>query len=340
MSDFSLQILHDILKLIKQFSEDYKDIFSLPIITVPSSAFGIYLANLLLKAKDNHKERKETAILFRNAIKSHVRDLGHVNLYTSSGYIQNKEIIELYQSKFDDNELFVTAFKKVGIYKSKEIELISQYYVSLKESLNHLTRLFLANDKNQKNTRFAIVRISITTTLVYGLLCNYSLGYRYSREKHSELKKNYLSDYYQIINELKEEFNYNKSLYIINNTLCKDFIFKLEFARNIYQEINKYNFNIKRESIYICRAILNRDITTVDTSTKKLVVVILNKDNIVMFGKTKEEATKNCQDRFRYFLNNSNNQLSQNFPTATKLTQNKIDKLIEETKYEVHIVSP
>ena len=88
MSDFSLSMLTE---FIKSFATNYKDVFSLPMVTVPSSVLAIYLANLLLKAKDSQKERKETAILFINTINSHITNLSDINLHVSSGHKKIKD---------------------------------------------------------------------------------------------------------------------------------------------------------------------------------------------------------------------------------------------------------
>ena len=234
----------------------------------------------------------------------------------------------------------MAALKKIGIYNLLEIDLISKYFESLKRSQSNLKKLFLAGNNYQQKTRILITKLSLVTTLIHGLVCVFFLSSKFSSKKYNQVRKEYIRDYYRIINDFKKQFSYDKSLYILDNILCNDLINRLKYARKIYKQINRYKINCNRESIYICRALLKHNITTIDKSTNSPIVVIEKKDNIVVFGKSKEESITTCKRRFKSFIDDENSQIAQNYPSANKLAQSKIDSLIEEAKYEAHIISP
>lgn len=123
---------------INSFLKTYQDILNFPLVTVLVTTLSIFLGNTLIRYFTDRKEKREYAILFINAIESHINILEIVFSKIDLGWlgenllIDDREYIEVYKSNLIENKGFDIAFNKIGIFNENEIDLVSRYDKNLK----------------------------------------------------------------------------------------------------------------------------------------------------------------------------------------------------------------
>lgn len=320
------------IDLIKNFADNYRNIFSIPIITFISTALGIFAGNKMLRFFLDSKERREISVLLTSSIDRQVTNLGFINLYASlEPDTKNIAYAKIYQSEFDNDEPFKIAFNRIGIYKESEIKLISDYYVQLRQCLNYTKRYFLESKSNNNSMIpiYRIIKTSLLFTQLTGLLCVYNFSINYSNSNKDELTKQFVNDYHKIIDEYVENFDYSW-FYISNTKLIQDIIDRFNKLRKEYNRYNYFSDSNDVNSIYICRVSLNKlySQTTVCNQTgNNIIQVFINKnDDIVAFGNSKKESKEKCVALIKNTL-------------ETLLSPQEIDDLLNQQNFESYIIS-
>jgi hypothetical protein len=153
-SGFIFQIVYSNRVSIQRFSDNYKNLLSLPI-SIISTILALFLGNTLLRKIAEQKEKKEIAILFENTIDTHIKIIGFIDCYLKpSGLYSNdfqkvetlKKFIDIYLSQLKDDVYYETTFKRVGIYNKNEIDFISLYSIEKQFFISYLKRFLVRLD--------------------------------------------------------------------------------------------------------------------------------------------------------------------------------------------------
>ena len=176
-SGFIFQLVYSNRLSIRIFSNCYKDLFSLPPISIISTILAVFLGNTLLRKIAEKKEKKEIAILFENTIDTHIRIIRFIDCYLQSSELYSIEIpkdenlrkfIDIYLSPLKDDVYYETAFKKVGIYNEYEIDFISLYSSEKQLFVSYLERLLIRLDnliearKNNQNQKILEAKLDFS----------------------------------------------------------------------------------------------------------------------------------------------------------------------------------
>lgn len=340
-SGFVVQLIYSNLELLKKFAEEYKNIFSLPIITIFATAIGIFLGNTLLRLRAENKERREIAILLINTIDAQIKSMGFINKYLTEfetqvlmsnnkakldDAIKSRDKIRVYFSQLSHDIYFETAFKKIGIYNEDDIDIISLYSTQKQQLLNYTNRLMIDFEqlKNQSPNIliFEIVKSSIVTTIFFGYLSLIEISKYYSSNKICVEQDNFEKSWIALLNQL------NRNISLINKDLCEDFLKTINFVKDNYQEIFD-NRNIKQiKPYYVCVITINIDIINKTLNTGRISNAILSSEkNIIAFGESEEMAKQSSQEKLKNILsdrmssiysNNDINQLMQKLDVKIK----------------------
>ncbi|MDJ0515445.1 MAG: hypothetical protein QNJ74_04005 [Trichodesmium sp. MO_231.B1] len=121
---FIFQIISVNFGKINSFLETYQNILNFPLVTILVTTASIFLGNTLIRYFTDRKEKREFAILFINAIESHINILEQVfpqidlKSIKTEGRIstERREYIEIYQSNLIEDKGYDIAFNKIGIF--------------------------------------------------------------------------------------------------------------------------------------------------------------------------------------------------------------------------------
>ncbi|TAF06829.1 MAG: hypothetical protein EAZ77_11575 [Nostocales cyanobacterium] len=293
LSGFLCQILVSNIEYIKKFSTDYEAIFKLPFITILATASGIFMGNLILKYfVTDKKERKEFAILFMKTIDLQIQNIAFINSYLSeisninkesNEYLYKKESLEIYLNQLENDKYYETAFKKIGIYDEKEIEMVHEYSIWLRNSVYYTKRSLLKNSQ----LKLEQVQISVISTFILGSLCSSYLADKYLNQASLDEKKNF----YKSFDMLTEFLDKNIHLDIV---ISKDFINRMKYIKGKFQEMSSPSISITpKEKFYVCI----------------MPIKLNNKDVIITFIKaqSEEEAKQKGINSLKPELNNTFN---------------------------------
>ncbi|MCC3550914.1 hypothetical protein [Microcoleus sp. PH2017_24_DOB_U_A] len=154
-SGFIFQLVYSNRVSIQIFSDNYKNLLSLPPISIISTILAVFLGNTLLRKIAEQKEKKEIAILFENTIDTHIKIIRFIDCYLKSSELYSndiqkvenlKKIIDIYLSQLKDDVYYETTFKKVGIYNENEIDFISLYSSEKQLFISYLKRFLIRLD--------------------------------------------------------------------------------------------------------------------------------------------------------------------------------------------------
>lgn len=167
-SGFIFQLLYSNRESIQIFSDNYKNLLSLPPISIISTILAVFLGNTLLRKIAEQKEKKEIAILFENTIDTHIKIIRFIDIYLKPSELYSndfqkvenlKKFIDIYLSQLKDDVYYETTFKKVGIYNENEIDFISLYSTEKQLFISYLKRFLIRLDnwidalKNNQNNQ-------------------------------------------------------------------------------------------------------------------------------------------------------------------------------------------
>lgn len=335
LGGFLFQLIINNIEKITIFVGKYDKVLSFPII---SSAIGIFLANRILKYFTDKKNKKETSVLFVNAIDSQIRDLSCLNFYLIKDKMEeNLDSIRFYNEKLNNNKFYTTAFNKIGIYEELEIDIISKYSINLQEFSSYIQQLlqefsnykqetllkfpFQDEDKDlhsQSKTEyhyirtFIIAKISISIALILGFLATYVLSKYFAKKYFSNPKKTFIEDYEKIIKELQDKFKLSH-FHILNRIIAEDLVDRLIYIRNRYLELeDSIDYQKQRKPIFICRLSVNEDIIfpreeydVEENYTTRFITLFSSTHDIVTFGDSKESASRKAKNIVESRLNDT-----------------------------------
>lgn len=216
-SGFIFQIVYSNRGSIQDFSEHYKNLLSLPPISIISTILALFLGNTLLRKIAEQKEKKEIAILFENTIDTHIKIIGFIDCYLKPSELYSndfqkvenlKKFIDIYLSSLKDDVYYETTFKKVGIYNENEIDFISLYSTEKQLFIIYLKRFLIRLDNwinalknnqhnqvilnNNKDDLSLILEITIFSSLktkFFATLCLLIFSVYSNSEKQSSYQK-------------------------------------------------------------------------------------------------------------------------------------------------------
>jgi len=226
-----------------------KNIIDFPGASILTTVLGIFIGNTILRFFSNQKEQREISILFINSIKSQLTLLKQANLWLFINHIEEYEnIIRIYISKLNSDKTYDTAFNRIGIYNSDEINLISKYSIEIKEFLIYIERLFIENSKDKESiptkNLVSTVKIYATTVIILGYLCVFTLSQQYFKEEANKLEKEFVDTFDDLINHLQEYFQFS-DFYLLDRQVSRKLATTLIYVREKYKlNGKKYIINI------------------------------------------------------------------------------------------------
>ncbi|MGD1717236.1 hypothetical protein [Dapis sp. BLCC M172] len=242
-----------------------------PLVTILATTASIFLGNTLIRYFTDRKEKTEFAVLFINAIESHISDLSKINSSILEirkriiiiRHISGEEDVEIYKGGEDckiyklsliENKSYDTAFDKIGIFNESEIDLASLYNKYLKESL-YLIDIFCRQ-------YFTKIQIVIPITQILGCLCIYQLSLNYSRQYSAKYRENFLEECSYILTLFVEtnlfpNYSYYTESSIISRNMSDSLIEVLKYIREKYRKIDKAKDTNNRQPVYLFRALIN-----------------------------------------------------------------------------------
>ncbi|MGK7930883.1 MAG: hypothetical protein AB4041_05550 [Microcystaceae cyanobacterium] len=317
---------------LKNFASEYKDVFSLPLFTILATVIAIFLGNSLLKYIADKKEKKEIAILFVNTIKSHLKVLKKINdiLYLSVKNLEgNKKYIEIYMKQLKDNKYYETAYKKIGLFSTEEIDLVSRYSIAFDESLSDLERISVLVEKEQseeeKQIEFSLVKSKILSILFLGYLTTCALS-RYVGSNLQELNEQFFDDYHQLAeSSFKEFIRYSETKHFMIADKLED---ELQLIRNYYQQFIKGDHSSRYAPIYIAVTTINKK--ALETNIDSAIMAYLTiDDTAISVDNSKSKAINFSQRTLKLFLEQSK-----------KYSNNEITEIMNHTTTTCMIISP
>ena len=216
ISFISLRFIFEIISVnvnnINTFFERYQYILDFPLFPALGTGLGIIIGNTVINYVTDRKKRTEFAVLFINAIESHISDFSKINssilgirqrIITKQmlgeedveTYAEGGEDVEIYKGGKDckiyklsliENKSYNTAFDKIGIFNESEIDLASLYNRYLKQSL-YLIDIFYRQ-------YFTQIQIGMPITQILGCLCIYQLSLNYSRQYSAKYREKFLEE--------------------------------------------------------------------------------------------------------------------------------------------------
>ncbi len=268
---FIFEIISVNVNNINSFLETYKNILNFPLVTILATTASIFLGNTLIRYFTDRKEKTEFAVLFINAIESHISDLSKINSSILGirkriiiiRHISGEEDVEIYKGGEDckiyklsliENKSYNTAFNKIGIFNESEIDLASLYNTYLKESL-YLIDIFCRQ-------YFTQIQIVIPITQILGCLCIYQLSLNYSRQYSAKYKEKFLEECSYILTLVVEtnlfpNYSYCTESSIISRNMSDSLIEVLKDIREKYRKIDKAKDTNNRQPVYLFRALIN-----------------------------------------------------------------------------------
>lgn len=249
-SGFIFQIVYSNRESIQDFSEHYKNLLSLPPISIISTILALFLGNTLLRKIAEQKEKKEIAILFENTIETHIRIIGFIDCYLKpSGLYSNdfqkvetlKKFIDIYLSQLKDDVYYETTFKRVGIYNKNEIDFISLYSIEKQFFISYLKRFLVRLDNwidalknnqhnqlilnnNNKGDLSLMLEITIFSSLktkFFATLCLLIFSVYSNSEKQSSYQKD-LQDISDIFSNLIQKKTLPSLDFVVNRNRYLD----------------------------------------------------------------------------------------------------------------------
>ncbi|NEQ35902.1 MAG: hypothetical protein F6K40_06210 [Okeania sp. SIO3I5] len=372
---FIFQIISVNIDKLNSFLETYQDILKFPL-TVLVTAASIFLGNTLIRYFTDRKEKREFAILFINAIESHINILEIVFSQINLGclgedlIIDDREYIEVYKSSLIENKGYDIAFNKIGIFNENEINLVSRYDKNLKESVFHINIFcctmsgdtetyhekikeisfklkFLTNtEKHYLIMSFNGVKIIIPITIILGYLCIYQLSLNYLRRNLAKDRGNFLENFDSKWEALWRVFwsqftsykSNNITFHVLKRRLSDNLIDELKYIRESYRKIDKAKNTKNREPIYLFRILINNyiDLTGTPKNGDKHTRIKILSNQEDFIGLTSEIPTITLIDHAKPFLKRY---IKESCKTE-KILEEDIDKFIENCKYESYIISP
>lgn len=242
-SGFIFQVIYTNRALINQVAKSYRDLLSLPPITIMSTILAIFLGNSLLRKIADDKERREVAILFRNTIDMNLDCMKFIFVYLTSNdvdsLLKNNRIedenlrfsneitynlLEAHRNRINTHFLqlkgdiyYETAFKKIGIYGENEIDSISLYTSQKQKLIGSLERvlislnqiIFLLDKDNLPEIKDALEKQFIfeTEIAIFKLIKTEILGFlcllKLFQYSEKQRQNNYQEDFEKILNQLR-----------------------------------------------------------------------------------------------------------------------------------------
>ncbi|WP_040484706.1 hypothetical protein [Lyngbya aestuarii] len=353
LSGFITQTGFDNYENFKNFIVENKDLLNFPIV---STVLALYLVNKASTDRANKKERRETSILFVNAINSQVDSLNFIQIYFSWEHLkENQKYIDFYLERFKKNEYFITAFNKIGIYDEFAIDLISRYFVKFEETLTYIERLFIElnfdlkeksleeEEKNkyipQYRLTFIYPKISITITLIFAALCIYFLDKNYKKEDINKVNKRFLDEFQKYLQPLREDFQFTH-ICKINQIVASALVQDLKYVREKYKKISRdaYITNpINEEPIYIIQILFN-DILISQILSDNLILqeryrIATHNCTIVTFGRSEIEARQHGESLLKSYIDNY-------ISETQDVDEQKFQKIIQYSERKIDIISP
>ncbi|MEB3278352.1 MAG: hypothetical protein VKK42_05445 [Lyngbya sp.] len=353
LSGFITQIFCENYEKFKNFIIENKDILNFPIV---STVVALYLVNKASTDRANKKERRETSILFVNAINYQVDSLNFIQNYFLLEYIkETKKYIDIHLERLKKHEYFITAFNKIGIYDEFAIDLISRYFVKFEETLTYIERLFIElnfdlkeksleeEDKNkyipQYRLTFIYPKISITITLIFAALCIYFLDKNYKNEDINQVNKRFLDEFTKYLQPLIEDFQFTR-IYKINPIVPSALVQDLKYVREKYKKISRdahITNPINEEPIYIIQILFN-DILLSQIFSDNLILEEKYRRatpnyTIVTFGCSEIEARQHGESLLKSYIDNY---ISEN----PDVDEQKFQKIIQYSEIKIDIISP
>ncbi len=336
-SGFLVQIFSNHLEDIEQFSHKHKDVIDIPLIlSALFSGTVIFIGNRILRNSAINKEKTEISVFLTNVIKSQVKDLSYIKFYITDTDVrleENLERIKFYNQKINNNDKYYPdAFKKIGLYKNTEIDVISKYFKKLQDIPSYNAR-FLSEFSEAKKYKgikdyyvpeyektFIILKIEISMTILLGLLSIYVLS-DFNQKQEIETKL-FIEEYYKVMSELKELFDFSK-FYVLDSIIAEDLIKILEYVKNAYQTRTENINNQEKENIFICRL-------SIISNENDNFIPLLQKRNIIAFERTKKSVENKAKDLLKHEI------------TKYSTNQDESEKYFNnlELTVEVKLVSP
>lgn len=332
VSGLSFQKIYDDFNLVYG---TLKSIIDFPGASILTTALGIFIGNRILSFFSNQKEQKEISILFINSIKSQLSSLEEANLWLFLNKREEYEgILKIYISRIKDNKSYDTAFDKIGIYNSDEINLISKYSIEVREFLSYVERLFIENNKDNESiptkNLVTTAKISVTTAIALGYSCVYTLSQHYVKEESNKLEKEFITSFSDLINQLEEYFNLS-DFYLVDRQISKKIASTLIYVREKHQ-LNDEKYNYHYNPKYICRILF--EINTLPEAINPLnlpyKLTTINKKDVFAFGESEDDAKSKAISLLKYHLMNGDNSIS----------EEQIESYINNLEIKVDIISP
>lgn len=317
-SGFIFQIIYSHWSSIQCWAKDNSSISF--IFTI----LGTFLINRFLKKLADDKEKIEIAVSFRNSIDAQVISLQFIKSYLSlltSPKEGGINYIQIYKNDLINSKSYDAAFNKIGIYDEKDIDIIFQYSIQLKQCLNYLERLLIEIESNEckrvDKNQIKFVRIVIITTSLFGIFTSYYLSKRYLKRNLEKLQNQFFDDYGKILDNLKELLIFSDP-YIMNKVFSSDLLNKLKYIRKNFIETSN-NFIIQeRKPIYLYKLPIKEPVDYSD-------------GDIIAFGESPEDAKNKC--------NSIIDNLKKKYPWKKEIA-NDLKKEIENPDIIPEIVSP
>lgn len=328
VSGFVFQIIWTNLDAIKEVSSTYKEIFSIPIVTIFSTAIGIFLGNTMLRELDKQKQQKEIAAILVNIIDAKVDCMKVINYdvsMLSKSDIKSQRYAEkslkIYLSQLSNFNSFESAFQKIGIYSETEIDYISAWFTRYQNLISQTNQLILeyektnqlildyerTTDKNILNwiildkgfwIQFAIVKTDIVMIMFLGFLCLIQMSKFYSLDKMNKYQKNFESFFMNILTE------FDSRVFVMEELICEDFMMGLDWLKDNYSKSYKTKISLDT-NFYICFIKLSLNIINEVFDTNIGICdnpSIYNSANVISFGKSEEDAIKNAKQKLNSLL--------------------------------------
>lgn len=358
---FIFEIISVHINNINSFLETYKNILNFPLVTILATTASIFLGNTLIRYFNDRKEKTEFAVLFIQAIESHISDLSKINLsilgirqrIIMSGeedveiYTEGGEDCKIYKLSLIENKSYDTAFNKIGIFNESEIDLASLYNRYLKESL-YLIDIFCRQ-------YFTQIQIVIPITQILGCLCIYQFSLNYSRQYSAKYREKFLEECSYILTLVVEtnlfpNYSYSTKSSFISINISDSLIEVLKDIREKYRKIDKAKDTNNRQPVYLFRALINKispgeiQIGSVydDEQTEIIMNIILAQETFIKFTSEIPDATlvDDMKTALKSYITKKIEKVEE--ISEKKITFNEdIDKFIaEKCEYELYIISP
>ncbi|MBD2312856.1 hypothetical protein H6G20_14380 [Desertifilum sp. FACHB-1129] len=172
--------------------------------------------------------------------------------------------------------------------------------------------MFIENSKDKESipTKNLITKVKIfaTTTIILGYLCVYTLSQQYFKEEANKHEKEFIENFYNLINKLQEYFQFD-SFYLLDRLISEKLVNTLIYVREKYQsKANNYNHNYN--SKYICRILVDKD--ALGDTLSKLKIDLpgnlqpYNNTDFFAFGESEHEVKNKAKTYLKYTIDPEN----------------------------------